>query len=526
MSHLIEPHGGKLIDLMVTPERREELRELSREIPSWDLTPRQLCDLEILMTGGFSPLDGFMTRKDADSVASRMRLADGTLWPMPITLDVTEPLAARLAAGRPARAARSRGRDARRAPRRGPVAARPQGGGRGGLRHQRRDAPRRRAPVPPHQQHRASAGGSRAWRCRRTTTSPRCAARRPSCAHEFEILGWRKIVAFQTRNPMHRAHFELTQQAAQERRGQPAHPSRGGHDQARRPRPLHPRALLPGAAALLPAPDRAALAAAARDADGAGRARRCGTPSSARTTAAPTSSSAATTPARAPTARASRSTVPTTRRSWCASTQDELGIEMVPFQNMVYLENEDRYVPDDEVPEGRARAQHLGHRAAPAPGRGPRDPDLVHLPRGRHRAAPDPSAAPRAGLHRVLHRPLRRRQVDHRAGAHGQAARDGRPAGDAARRRPRAQEPLLRARLLEGAPRHQHPPHRLRRLRDHQERRHRDLRPDRSLRARAQGGARDDRAAAAASSWSTSRRRSRSASRATARASTPRRAPA
>ncbi len=99
MSHLIEPHGGKLIDLMVTPERREELRELSREIPSWDLTPRQLCDLEILMTGGFSPLDGFMTRKDADSVASRMRLADGTLWPMPITLDVTEPLAARLQPG-------------------------------------------------------------------------------------------------------------------------------------------------------------------------------------------------------------------------------------------------------------------------------------------------------------------------------------------------------------------------------------------------------------------------------------------
>ena len=54
MSHLIEPHGGTLINLMVTPERREELRELSREIPSWDLTPRQLCDLEILMTGGFS----------------------------------------------------------------------------------------------------------------------------------------------------------------------------------------------------------------------------------------------------------------------------------------------------------------------------------------------------------------------------------------------------------------------------------------------------------------------------------------
>jgi sulfate adenylyltransferase len=85
MSHLIEPHGGKLIDLMVTPERRDELREQSRELPSWDLTPRQLCDLEILMTGGFSPLEGFMTKQDADAVASGMRLADGTLWPIPIT---------------------------------------------------------------------------------------------------------------------------------------------------------------------------------------------------------------------------------------------------------------------------------------------------------------------------------------------------------------------------------------------------------------------------------------------------------
>ena len=144
---------------------------------------------------------------------------------------------------------------------------------------------------------------------------------------------------------------------------------------------------------------------------------------------------------------------------------------------------------------GRARAQHLGHRAAPAPGRGPRDPDVVHLPRGRGRAAQDASAAPRAGLHGVLHRPLGLGQVDHREGAPGQAARDGRPAGDAARRRPGAQEPLVRARLLEGAPRHQHPPHRLRRLRDHQERRHRHLRADRSLRAHAQGSARDDRAA-------------------------------
>jgi hypothetical protein len=51
--HLNPPHGGVLVDLIVSPDRRAELRELSRDWPSWDLTPRQLCDLELLLTGGF-----------------------------------------------------------------------------------------------------------------------------------------------------------------------------------------------------------------------------------------------------------------------------------------------------------------------------------------------------------------------------------------------------------------------------------------------------------------------------------------
>ena len=57
--NLNPPHGGVLIDLMAAPERRDELRHGSREWPSWDLTPRQLCDLELLLSGGFSPLSGF-----------------------------------------------------------------------------------------------------------------------------------------------------------------------------------------------------------------------------------------------------------------------------------------------------------------------------------------------------------------------------------------------------------------------------------------------------------------------------------
>src|SRR5215469_17928812 len=93
------PHGGELVNLIASPERASELQVESREWPSWDLTPRQLCDLELLLNGGFSPLHGFLGRRDYESVRDRMRLADGTLWPMPVTLDVSAELGSSLAAG-------------------------------------------------------------------------------------------------------------------------------------------------------------------------------------------------------------------------------------------------------------------------------------------------------------------------------------------------------------------------------------------------------------------------------------------
>src|SRR5687768_5956401 len=96
---LIAPHGGSLINLLVDAERAVELRAASRTWPSWDLTPRQLCDLELLLSGGFSPLQGFMTRADYESVCTAMRLADGSLWPNPINLDVPEEMARVLGPG-------------------------------------------------------------------------------------------------------------------------------------------------------------------------------------------------------------------------------------------------------------------------------------------------------------------------------------------------------------------------------------------------------------------------------------------
>ena len=98
-SHLNPPHGGALVDLMVPAEQRAELRAASRDWLSWDLTPRQVCDLELLLNGAFSPLRGFLGQKDYESVCGNMRLADGTLWPMPIMLDVKEEFARQLKPG-------------------------------------------------------------------------------------------------------------------------------------------------------------------------------------------------------------------------------------------------------------------------------------------------------------------------------------------------------------------------------------------------------------------------------------------
>src|SRR6185436_6542248 len=94
---LIAPHGGTLVNLLAAPARAAALEAEAAGLPSWTLTPRQLCDLELLLTGGFSPLRGFMGKADWDAVCAGMRLADGTLWPMPITLDLPEADAGKLA---------------------------------------------------------------------------------------------------------------------------------------------------------------------------------------------------------------------------------------------------------------------------------------------------------------------------------------------------------------------------------------------------------------------------------------------
>ena len=209
MIHLIEPHGGVLKELYVPAGEADRVKSQARAYPSWALTSRQLCDLELLLNGGFSPLEGFLNQADYDRVVGEMRLSDGTPWPMPITLDVSEEFASRIGRGewvalrdpegvliavlevsdvwRPDKAYEARqvfdATDEQHPGvfqllrRTGPVYIGGRVRGVEPLTHH--DFPHLR-------------------------DSPR------ELRDRFAKLGWRRVVAFQTRNPMHRAHQELT----------------------------------------------------------------------------------------------------------------------------------------------------------------------------------------------------------------------------------------------------------------------------------------------------------------------------
>ena len=82
---LIPPYGGTLVDLRAPAEALAELRARAATLPSLQLSERAVCDLELLATGAFSPLDRFMGQADYERVVDEMRLADGTLFPIPVT---------------------------------------------------------------------------------------------------------------------------------------------------------------------------------------------------------------------------------------------------------------------------------------------------------------------------------------------------------------------------------------------------------------------------------------------------------
>jgi sulfate adenylyltransferase len=86
---LIRPHGGTLVNREVTGDEGERLVQAAREMPALRLDARETSDLEMIASGAYSPLEGFLDRSDYSSVCANMRLANGVVWPIPITLSIT-----------------------------------------------------------------------------------------------------------------------------------------------------------------------------------------------------------------------------------------------------------------------------------------------------------------------------------------------------------------------------------------------------------------------------------------------------
>ena len=347
--NLIEPHGGELVDLMVDADRAAELRTQSRDWPSWDLTSRQTWDLELLMNGGFSPLVGFMAKDDYDSVCSDMRLGDGTLWPIPVALDVTEEFAADLEPGSKVALRDPEGamlavidltdvwtpdRSVEAESVYGTTSAEHPG------------VAQLMANNPVYLGGRIEAVQTRGhYDFQRLRFSP------ADLRREFVRLGWRKVVAFQTRNPMHRAHVELTMRAAAEteanllihpvvgltKPGDVDHYTRVRAYRAvmdRYPRATATLALLP-LAMRMAGPREAVWHAIIRKNHG------CNYFIVGRDHAGPGADSSG-----------KPFYGPYDAQEMLRKYEGELGVTMVPFKMMVYVEDLDAYRAVDEVPEG------------------------------------------------------------------------------------------------------------------------------------------------------------------------------
>lgn len=210
-SRLIRPYGGQLVDLIATGDAADELRARAREIPSIQISERTACDLEMLAIGAFSPLDRFMNAADHARVLDEMRLADGTLFPMPLILPVEPSDAIRQGRDVALRSAKNEllgimtidevfawdadevsdkvfgTRDPRHPlvsemRRWGPLAI---------------SGPLKVLQLPAHYDFRD---------LRLTPAEVRA---------RLDAIGRENVVAFQTRNPLHRVHEELTRRAAE-----------------------------------------------------------------------------------------------------------------------------------------------------------------------------------------------------------------------------------------------------------------------------------------------------------------------
>lgn len=346
----VPPHGGELKELLAGSARVEELREASRDWPSWGLTDRQVRDLELLMNGGFSPLTGFLNRGDYDGVRDRMRLADGTLWPIPITLDVSRETADGLVPGQ---------RLALRDPEGVLLASLTVGDiwepdlfeeAQGVYGTTSTDHPG--VDYLFHQSQPVYVGGTVEgvqlpvhYDFKKDRHTPR------QLREDFARLGWRTVVGFHTRNPMHRAQVELTLRAARKAQANVLiHPvvrmtQSGDLDHYTRVRCYD--AILsqyPQFTAKLSLLDMASRLAGPREALWHAIIRKnhgCTHFIVGQDHASPSLS-----PMGEPFYGLYDA------QELLAEHQQELGVTMIPFRMLVYVKERDQYLPVDEIPEG------------------------------------------------------------------------------------------------------------------------------------------------------------------------------
>ncbi|KAF2861527.1 sulfate adenylyltransferase [Piedraia hortae CBS 480.64] len=346
------PHGGILKDLIARDApRRAELSAEAQKLPSIALTDRQLCDIELILNGGFSPLEGFMSEKDYNGVVEKSRLADGHLFSMPITLDVSQKEIDELGIKPGARITLRDSRDDR------DLAImtvedvyKPD---------KKREADMVFGGDPEHpaikflfNQTKEFYVGGKIEAIDRLMHYDYVALRYTPAELRlhFDKLGWSRVVAFQTRNPMHRAHRELTVRAARTRQanvlihpvvgmtkpGDIDHFTRVRVYQALMPRYPNGMAVL----ALLPlamrmgGPREAVWHAIIRKNHGATHF------IIGRDHAGPGKNS-----------KGVDFYGPYDAQKEVEKYIDELGIEVVPFQQMTYLPDTDEYRPKDEVPK-------------------------------------------------------------------------------------------------------------------------------------------------------------------------------
>ena len=353
---LISPYGGKLIDLRVSPEKLEDRKTYAGTLPSIQISDRAQCDLELLAVGAFSPLDRFMGEADLKKVVEEMRLTSGHIFPMPITLPISEDADVEIGKDIALRDSNNRilaimtveekyAWDREEISQkvfgtldpRHPIVAEMHRWGPLNI-----SGPLEVIEIPPHFDFKA---------IRRTPAETRAV---------IEEFGFENVVAFQTRNPLHRVHEELTKRAIEKVNGVLLlHPVVGMtkpgdvdhytrvraykalvenyYDENRIVLSLLPLAMRMGG------PREALWHALIRRNYGANHL------VVGRDHAGPGNDS-----------QGKPFYGPYDAQELVTKHKDELGVEVVPFQELVYLTEEERYEEADKVPEGAAISKISG----------------------------------------------------------------------------------------------------------------------------------------------------------------------